>query len=64
MKVYLADNIVGNAVYCMEYEAQNDREAERPAKKHGWVYLGEKVGEIACDPVLEAMIESHGQTFH
>ena len=57
VKLYLADNIVGNFIYCLEFEAANDKEAQDIAKEKGWVYLGEKEGEFPCDAEVEAAIE-------
>ena len=59
--IYLCDDSAG---HCRSIEARDWLTAERYAKSRGWVLLGEYVDSVACDEVVEAMIQQQYNEIH
>ena len=57
MKVYLADKIIGDCLYCIDYMAKNEQEAIEISRRNGWEYCGEKIDEQEVEPTIMAMLE-------
>ena len=66
MKTYLANWVVGDVWFAVEFEAASWDAAEEHCTSNDLELLGEKYDEQDCPAEVEAMIEKHmfGRTEH
>ncbi len=64
MNIYLADLHQDGRVIALEFEAEDDQDAQLIADENGWDLLGEFVFMEECDDMTEAIIQSHMETSH
>ena len=59
LKTYLANWVVGDTWYAIEFQAESYKDAENHCNANDLDLLGEKYDEQECPPEVEAMIHKH-----